>query len=50
MHIAVRLTAACGHAMLGITLAPITGLLVTEKLRGRQPSVDMTLLSPDRFP
>jgi D-amino-acid dehydrogenase len=44
-----NLTAACGHAMLGVTLAPITGLLVTETLTGRRPSVDMTLLTPDRF-
>ena len=44
-----NLTAACGHAMLGVTLAPITGLLVAETLTGRKPSVDMTLLNPDRF-
>jgi D-amino-acid dehydrogenase len=44
-----NLTAACGHAMLGVTLAPITGLLVAETLSGRRPSVDMTLLNPDRF-
>ena len=44
-----NLTAACGHAMLGVTLAPITGLLVTETLTGRRPSVDLALLNPDRF-
>jgi D-amino-acid dehydrogenase len=44
-----NLTAACGHAMLGLTLAPITGLLVAETLTGHRPSIDMTLLSPDRF-
>ena len=44
-----NLTAACGHAMLGVTLAPITGLLVSETLTGRKPSIDMTLLNPDRF-
>jgi D-amino-acid dehydrogenase len=44
-----NLTAACGHAMLGVTLAPITGLLVAETLAGRKPSVEMRLLSPDRF-
>ena len=44
-----NLTAACGHAMLGVTLAPITGRLVAETLTGRQPSVAMTLLKPDRF-
>ena len=44
-----NLTAACGHAMLGVTLAPITGLLVAQTLIGRPPSVEMTLLNPDRF-
>jgi D-amino-acid dehydrogenase len=44
-----NLTAACGHAMLGITLAPITGRVVTELLTGRSPSVDLSLTSPDRF-
>jgi D-amino-acid dehydrogenase len=44
-----NLTAACGHAMLGVTLAPITGLLVAETLSGRQPSVNMALLNPNRF-
>ena len=44
-----NLTAACGHAMLGVTLAPITGLLVAETLTGRAPSVDLTLLNPNRF-
>ncbi|MSU46264.1 MAG: FAD-dependent oxidoreductase [Lacunisphaera sp.] len=44
-----NLTAACGHAMLGLTMAPITGLLVAEILAGRKPSVDLTLLSPNRY-
>ena len=44
-----NLTAACGHAMLGISMAPSTGLLVTEILLNRKPTVDLTLLSPDRF-
>jgi len=44
-----NLTAACGHAMLGVTLAPITGRLVADVLTGRNPSVDLTLLNPDRY-
>lgn len=44
-----NLTAACGHAMLGVTLAPITGRLVADLLSGRKPSVDLTLLDPDRY-
>lgn len=44
-----NLTAACGHAMLGVTMAPVTGQLVSEVLGGRKPSVPLDLLSPDRF-
>ncbi len=44
-----NLTAACGHAMLGLTLAPITGLLIAEILTGRKPTIDLALLRPDRF-
>ncbi|MDB6168075.1 MAG: dadA [Verrucomicrobia bacterium] len=44
-----NLIAACGHAMLGVTMAPITGLLVSEILGGKKPSVPLELLSPDRF-
>ena len=44
-----NLTAACGHAMLGVTMAPITGLVVSEVLGGRKPSVSLAALSPDRF-
>lgn len=44
-----NLTAACGHAMLGVTLAPSTGRLVAEVLSGRKPTVDLTLLNPDRY-
>ncbi len=44
-----NLTAACGHAMLGLTLAPITGRLVSEVVHGRKPGVDLTMLNPDRY-
>lgn len=44
-----NLVAACGHAMLGVTLAPITGHVVAEILTGKKPSVDLSLTSPDRF-
>jgi len=43
------LVVATGHAMLGMTLGPITGRLVAEILTGLSPSVDLTLTSPDRF-
>jgi D-amino-acid dehydrogenase len=44
-----NLTAACGHAMLGVTLAPISGLLVADVLTGRKPGIDLALMRPDRF-
>jgi len=46
---AANLTLATGHATVGVTLAPITGLLVAQALSGEAPSVDSPLLSPDRF-
>jgi D-amino-acid dehydrogenase len=48
-HRHANLTAACGHAMLGLTMAPITGLLVAEILTGRKPSVDLTMLNANRY-
>jgi D-amino-acid dehydrogenase len=44
-----NLTTACGHAMLGVTLAPVSGLMVADLLAGRKSSVDLTLLNPDRY-
>jgi len=44
-----NLVVATGHAMMGLSLAPITGQLVAELLGGRPPSIDLTLLAPDRF-
>jgi D-amino-acid dehydrogenase len=44
-----NLTTACGHAMLGVTLAPVSGLLVADLLAGRKPSVDLILLNPNRY-
>jgi D-amino-acid dehydrogenase len=40
---------AAGHAMLGVSLGPITGRLVSEIVSGEPPGVDVTLLNPDRF-
>lgn len=40
---------ATGHAMMGLTLAPVTGRLVAELLAGKRPSHDLALLRPDRF-
>jgi D-amino-acid dehydrogenase len=44
-----NLIAATGHAMVGISLAPITGKLVAEIVQGRIPSIDLHLLRPDRY-
>ena len=44
-----NLATASGHAMLGLTMAPISGLLISEILTGRKPSVDLALLNPNRF-
>lgn len=44
-----NLAIATGHAMLGLTMAPITGQLIAEVLGGRKPSIDLTLLDPERF-
>ena len=44
-----NLIAATGHAMMGLSLGPITGRLVAEVIAGEPPSVDLTLLRPDRY-
>lgn len=44
-----NLCVATGHAMMGLSLGPITGKLVAEIIDGESPSHDLSLLSPDRF-
>ncbi len=44
-----NLTAATGHAMIGISLGTVTGKLVAQIVSGSRPGHDLTLLSPDRF-
>ncbi|HEY5550325.1 MAG TPA: FAD-dependent oxidoreductase, partial [Opitutaceae bacterium] len=44
-----NLIAAAGHAMLGLTLAPITGALVADVVAGRMPSIPLERVAPDRF-
>jgi D-amino-acid dehydrogenase len=39
---------ATGHSMLGLTLAPVTGVLVAEILSGASPRRELELLRPDR--
>jgi D-amino-acid dehydrogenase len=40
---------ATGHAMMGLTLAPITGRLVAEIVGDEAPSAQLGPLRPDRF-
>ena len=40
---------ASGHAMMGVSLAPATGLIVSELLTGRPTSLPLALLRPERF-
>lgn len=44
-----NLIAATGHAMLGVSLATVTGKLVAEIVEGQKPSHDLTLLHPNRY-
>jgi len=44
-----NLTIATGHAMMGMSLGPVTGEIVGQLLTGEQPAHDLTLVSPDRF-
>jgi len=44
-----NLILATGHAMMGMSLSPITGRLVSEIISGEKPSFDLGLLSPDRY-
>jgi glycine/D-amino acid oxidase-like deaminating enzyme len=36
--------------MMGVSLAPITGKLMAEILSDEQPSIDIGMLNPDRYP
>ena len=40
---------ATGHNMLGLSLAPSTGRLVTELVTGESTHIDATPFSPSRF-
>lgn len=44
-----NLVVATGHAMMGVTLGPITGRLAADILSGEKPGLDLALLSPDRY-
>ncbi|HZL35430.1 MAG TPA: FAD-dependent oxidoreductase [Tepidisphaeraceae bacterium] len=44
-----NLCIATGHAMMGISLAPITGKLIAQLLSNEPPEINLHLLDPDRF-
>lgn len=44
-----NLTVATGHAMMGLSLAPATGRIVSELISDEKSSVKLDLTSPDRF-
>ena len=43
-----NLTIAAGHAMMGWSLGPATGKLVTEIISNNKPSLDLNPFHPDR--
>jgi D-amino-acid dehydrogenase len=44
-----NLSAATGHAMMGVSLAPISGKIVAELVSGEPPSCAIEALDPDRY-
>jgi D-amino-acid dehydrogenase len=44
-----NLLIATGHAMMGVSLGPITGRLIAQLASGERPEIDLALLSPDRY-
>ncbi len=44
-----NLTIASGHAMMGLSLAPVTGLLVAELIARKKLSLNIDLLNPQRY-
>jgi D-amino-acid dehydrogenase len=46
---AENLVVATGHSMMGLSLGPVTGQIVSRLLAGEPAGHDLTLLSPDRY-
>jgi D-amino-acid dehydrogenase len=44
-----NLVLATGHAMLGVTLGPVTGRLVAQMLSSEAPALDLAPVAADRF-
>lgn len=44
-----NLVLAGGHAMMGMSLGPITGKLIAEIISEQPPSIDLSLMHPERY-
>jgi D-amino-acid dehydrogenase len=44
-----NLSIATGHAMMGLSLAPVTGKLVAQILSRETPFLDIKQLNPERY-
>jgi D-amino-acid dehydrogenase len=44
-----NLVVATGHSMMGVSLAPATGKIVSQLINGATPDVDTSLFIPERF-
>jgi D-amino-acid dehydrogenase len=44
-----NLCVATGHAMMGLSLGPISGKILADILSGEKPRFDLRLLNPDRY-
>jgi len=44
-----NLTVAAGHAMIGISLGPVTGAITARLVQGEDPGFDLGLCDVDRF-
>ena len=44
-----NLTIASGHSMMGLSLAPVSGMLVEKLIAGEQTPLDLKPLDPARF-
>ena len=46
---AANLVVATGHSMMGLSLGPVTGRIVSQLLAGEETGHDLRGLSPDRY-
>jgi D-amino-acid dehydrogenase len=44
-----NLLVATGHAMMGLSLAPVTARIVADLLEEKESGVDLRLMDPERF-